>query len=105
MSPTQLHRERDLLTHDEARERVEVAYQLAELESHPAWAVLRDFVESRAIGKQNRLLGGDVVSIEEYKKEAGWLAGVRDVLTAPAAADKMAVEAREILGGDVPDAA
>lgn len=62
--------------------------------------MLQEFIRSRATAKQNRLLNGHIVSIEEYKKEAGWLSGANDVLRSPELADELAVEAREILGGD-----
>ena len=89
------------MTEEEARERIEVAFQLEQLTQHPGWPVLRDFVQSRAVAKQNRLLTGSITHIEEYKKEAGWLAGANDVLQAPETAEKMALEARRMVdGGD-----
>lgn len=70
------------MTEDEAREAIEVAAQLQDLQQHRGWQYLRDFVESFAIAKQNRMIQGNITSLEGYREEAGWLKGARFVLTA-----------------------
>ena len=85
---------------DEARERVEVAFQLGTLAASPEWQTLKDFMAARIYAEQRRLLNGNIVSLEDYKQTSGWLKGVDEVLRAHQTADSMASEARRILGDD-----
>jgi hypothetical protein len=77
-------------TDEEAREATEVAQQLKELALDDRWQYLVDFVKSRAIAKQNRMIQGGLTTLEAYREEAGWLKGAQYVLDAPKIAQEIA---------------
>lgn len=71
----------------EFRELGERAYALQTLKNHPGWEVLAREVEARAGAKNRWLLNGNAKTLEDYRGEAGWVNGARDVL---ALADSLA---------------
>jgi hypothetical protein len=73
------------VTDDELRELQELHHQLEELEKHPGWAVLEDFVlngPKGSMSRQFRVANGRVRDWDEYQRETGWLAGAHHVLDA-----------------------
>ena len=72
---------------DRLRDLQELAFELEELTKHPGWPVLVDFAlngDGMLGHKQKYLLDGKCKTPEEYKEYAGWIAGCRAVLNAPA---------------------
>lgn len=68
----------------------EQAHLLAELEKHPGWAVLTDYLQT-VIGAplRKKLLNGLCGSLDEYRSAVGELAGLERALTVPAAVRNM----------------
>ena len=67
------------MTEDELSVLVEQAHQLRELQRHPGWAVMEDWVLRGPVGtkhKHSKLVSGDVKSLEEYASLTGFLHGV-----------------------------
>jgi len=82
---------------DELRALVEQHHLLEELEKHPGWEVLTDYVlngPAGSIPRQRALVNGGAKDWEAYVREAGWLAGAHHVLDAAKHVGQMADTAR-----------
>ena len=64
----------------------EQAHQISELTKHPGWGVYTDYLEWQVMAplKKQVLNDSGVTSLEDYKKLAGFLAGVHRALDVPA---------------------
>lgn len=83
---------------DEFRELLEMGQQIRELTQHPGWAYLLDRAVHTISSKQKTVLGGQVTSLEDYKKNVGWLEGANFVISLPERVDNEIAEARTNLG-------
>ena len=85
------------MTEDEFRALVEQHHQLEELEKHPGWEVLVDYVlhgPAGSIGRQRALVNGGARDWDTYQRESGWLQGAHHVLDARKNLDQMVATAR-----------
>jgi hypothetical protein len=71
------------LTEDDFRELLERNQQIQELTSHPGWKFLSDRAVHTIAARQRSVLGGTVLSLEDYKRSIGWLEGAGFVLKIP----------------------
>ena len=67
----------------------EQAHQLEELQKHPGWEVLVDFLRIGMAQRQRQLIGGNVTSMDEYKRLCGSLQGTQYALDAAQAVRAM----------------
>ncbi len=71
------------MTDDDYRALVEQSYQLNDLTNHPGWDVLVDYMRSVVLKpRKDRLLAGNLDSLDEYKKVSGFCVGAEWVLDA-----------------------
>lgn len=69
------------------RELQEEAHRIRELQQQPAWQDLVRFVSRMTDSKTRWLLNGNAKTLEDYRWEAGWVAGATYILQAPTQAD------------------
>jgi hypothetical protein len=68
---------------EEYRAIIEQSFQLNELTKHAGWPVLVDYMLSVKLRPvKERLLAGNIDSLDEYKKVSGFCAGAESVLNA-----------------------
>lgn len=75
------------MTDDEFRELIEMSHAINELTRQPGWTYLIDRAVHSISAKQRNVLGGSVSSLEDYKKNIGWLEGANFVITIPERVD------------------
>ena len=79
----------------DTRALIEQAHQLHELTKHPGWAILVDYAQFKIINPAQRVVNdGNVADLAEYKKQAGFLQGVRRAVNIPVEVEALADNAR-----------
>lgn len=76
----------------------EQAHHLTELEKHPGWAVLLDYLHTAMNPDKRAVLNGTIGDIDRYHRVTGKLQGVHMVIDAPESVRNMVlgeVERRE----------
>lgn len=56
---------------------------IRELTEHPGWQFFIDRCQASMYPRQRRILNGQAATIEDYRTEAGWIAGADFVLKIP----------------------
>ncbi len=71
------------MTDEKYRALVEQSFQLNELTNHPGWPVLVDYMLTVVLKpRKDRILNGNLDSLDEYKRIAGFCQGSEWVLNA-----------------------
>lgn len=79
----------------EIRALIEDVHQLAELQTHPGWAVLMKYTHQWLDAHEDRMRSGQIDDLNEYKLTAGRADGVRQVIEMPGRVERMLESAKQ----------
>lgn len=57
------------------RQLIEKASLVAQLQQHPGWAAIEDYILTRAHKNEEALVVGNAKTYDDYRYRVGWLAG------------------------------
>ena len=70
-------------TDAEVREMIERSSRIQDMTNHPGWPMFKDYLVALTASHQRRILGGYCGSMEEYRRETGFVDGLQAALNAP----------------------
>lgn len=73
---------------------------IRELTEHPGWVLFVDRARASMFPRQERLLNGAPKTLEDYRRETGWLEGADFVLKVPAHVEVEVEKARQQIRED-----
>lgn len=88
------------------RQLIEKASLVAQLQQHPGWAAIEDYILTRAHKNEEALVVGNAKTYDEYRYRVGWLAGAtyfRHALQGMENTIRDEIAGRSILDDGMPD--